>query len=109
AFAGETRLFEARKATIVGQRAQLREQVAQLNQEIDGLGAQLAAKDDTAGLVQRELTRITGLFAQNLTTSDKLTALQRDASDLQGQRGDLVATIARARGKIAETELQILQ
>ncbi len=35
--------------------------------------------------------------------------LQRDQVRLQGERGQLIADIARSRGKIAETELQILQ
>jgi hypothetical protein len=35
--------------------------------------------------------------------------LQRDQTRLQGERGRLIADIARARGKISETELQIIQ
>jgi HlyD family secretion protein len=35
--------------------------------------------------------------------------LQRDQARLQGERGQLIADIARSRGKIAETELQVLQ
>ena len=35
--------------------------------------------------------------------------LQRDQTRLQGERGSLIADIARARGKISETELQIIQ
>ena len=39
----------------------------------------------------------------------RLKQLQRDQARLQGERGQLIAEIARSRGKIAETELQILQ
>lgn len=109
AFAGEGKLFEARRATRKGQSAQLREQIDQLRREIDGLAAQTFAKDDALTLVQKQVVSFTTLFAQNLTTGDKLTALQRDAAELQGQRGELVATIARARGRISEIELQVLQ
>src|SRR5207248_6023194 len=35
--------------------------------------------------------------------------LQPDQSRLQGERGQLIADIARARGRIGETELQIIQ
>ena len=38
-----------------------------------------------------------------------MTALERDAARLEGERGQLVASTASARGKIAETRLQILQ
>ncbi|MFO1185003.1 MAG: HlyD family type I secretion periplasmic adaptor subunit [Bauldia sp.] len=109
AIAGESKLFEARRATRRGQSAQLREQIDQLRKEIDGIAAQAIAKDDALTLVQKQVQSFTALFAQNLTTGDKLTALQRDAAELQGQRGELVATIARARGRISEIELQVLQ
>lgn len=36
-------------------------------------------------------------------------ALQRDQAKLEGERGQFVAEIARARGKIAETNIQLLQ
>ena len=43
AVAGEERLFDSRKTARTGQRAQLRERVAQLNEEVRGLSAQQAA------------------------------------------------------------------
>ena len=39
----------------------------------------------------------------------RLTALERDAARLQGERGQLIAAIAETKGKIAEVELQIIQ
>src|SRR4051794_14637546 len=39
----------------------------------------------------------------------KVTALERDAARLVGERGALVSGVAQARGRITETELQILQ
>jgi HlyD family secretion protein len=38
-----------------------------------------------------------------------VTALERDGARLEGERGQLTASIASAKGKIAETQLQILQ
>jgi HlyD family secretion protein len=38
-----------------------------------------------------------------------MMVLQRDKARLEGERGQYIADIARARGKINETELQILQ
>jgi len=35
--------------------------------------------------------------------------MQREATRLEGERAQLIASIAQARGKIAETELQIIQ
>src|SRR5262249_15541978 len=39
----------------------------------------------------------------------RLRELERDAAQLQGERGEIIAAIAQANGKIAETELQIIQ
>ena len=38
-----------------------------------------------------------------------MTALEREQARLEGERGQLVAAIAQSKGKIAETEIQILQ
>ena len=38
-----------------------------------------------------------------------MTALERDATRLDGERGQLVASIAQAKGKVAELNLQIIQ
>ena len=39
----------------------------------------------------------------------RLTTLERDAARLEGERGQFIAAIAQAKGKITETELQIIQ
>src|SRR5437868_6888606 len=44
ALGGEEKLFDSRRTSRIGQRAQLRERVAQVNEEIGGLSAQLAGK-----------------------------------------------------------------
>ena len=38
-----------------------------------------------------------------------MTALERDAARLEGEHGQLVASVAQAKGKISETELQVIQ
>jgi len=106
---GESRLFASRVAGREGQKAQLRERIAQLGQEIDGLTKQAAAKDREIGLIGHELTGVRDLYAKNLVPLSRVTALERDAARLEGERGQLVASTASARGKIAETELQVIQ
>lgn len=106
---GESRLFAARVAGREGQKAQLRERVDQLRQEIAGLTKQAAAKDREINLIGHELTGVRDLYAKNLVPLSRVTALERDAARLEGERGQLVASTASARGKIAETELQIIQ
>lgn len=106
---GETRLFVSRVAGREGQRKQLRERIQQLNQEIGGLSEQAAAKDREIALIGQELKGVRELFAKNLVPFARVTNLERDATRLEGERGQLIASKASAKGKIAETELQIYQ
>lgn len=106
---GETRLFRSRVAGREGQKAQLRERVQQLREEIKGLTEQVAAKAREVGFITGELQGVRELYAKNLVPLARVNALERDAARLDGERGQLLASTASARGKIAETELQILQ
>jgi len=107
--ASETKLFEVRTTGRVGQKAQLRERITQLNEEIAGLTAQEKAKDQEIALVEKELVGVNSLYDQHLVQISRLTTLQRDAARLNGERAQFVASRAQAKGKITETELQIIQ
>ena len=109
AMAGEAKLFEARKIVRVGQRSQLRERILQSNEEIRGLTSQQDAKEREVKFITDELVGVSELYAKNLVSISRLNTLQRDKARLEGERGQYIAEIARARGKISETELQILQ
>jgi HlyD family secretion protein len=93
---GEQRLFDLRRSARIGQKAQLRERINQSNEEIVGLSAQ-----KTAGV--REL------YQKNLVPLTRLSSLEREATRLGGERGQLAAAIAQAKGKIAELQLQMIQ
>ncbi|MBN8977049.1 MAG: HlyD family type I secretion periplasmic adaptor subunit [Rhizobiales bacterium] len=109
ALAGEEKLFQSRRAARVGQRAQLRERISQSNDEIRGLSAQQAAKEAESGFIADELVGVKSLYDRHLVSISRLMALQRDKARIDGERGQFVAEIARVRGKISETELQIIQ
>jgi HlyD family secretion protein len=105
----ERSLFEARVAAREGQKSQLRKRVSQLQDEITGLKAQQVAKVREAALIARELEGVRELYQKNLVQLTRLSALEREAANLEGQRGQLVAAVAQAEGKIAEISLQIIQ
>ena len=106
--AGERRLFEARRKTTAGQKAQHRERIEQLRHEIMGLSSQRDAKARELGLVREELARLTDMYRRNLLPVTRVLAIQRDEARIDGEHGALVAQIARANGQIGEIELQIL-
>ena len=107
--ASETKLFEVRVNGRSGQKSQLRERVTQLNEEIGGLSAQEEAKNKEIALVEKELIGVRQLYDQHLVQISRLTTLERDAARLSGERAQYIASRAQAKGKITETELQIIQ
>jgi HlyD family secretion protein len=107
--ASEAKLFEVRVNGRVGQKAQLRERITQLNEEIAGLTAQEKAKDQEISLVEKELIGVRDLYDKHLVQMSRLTTLERDAARLSGERAQFIASRAQAKGKITETELQIIQ
>jgi len=107
--AGESRLFDVRKSARVGQKQQLEERIKQLQNEGDGDSAQVSAKVQETTFISRELDGTRTLWEKNLVPISKLTELERNATRIEGERAQLVATLAQVKGKIAETRLQILQ
>jgi HlyD family secretion protein len=107
--ASESKLFEVRTTGRIGQKAQFRERVTQLKEEIAGLEAQEKAKDQEIALVEKELVGVRSLYDQHLVQMTRMTTLERDAARLSGERAQYIASRAQARGKITETELQIIQ
>jgi len=107
--ASEAKLFEARLASRNGQKAQLRQQIEQLKDEISGLAAQREAKTREIELIQRELAGVRELYQKNLVQLPRLTQLERETARIEGERGQIIATMAQARVKTSETELKIIQ
>jgi HlyD family secretion protein len=106
---GERRLLQFRRNSAANRKSQLQRRIAQLQDEIGGLTDQLAAKQKELELIQKELAGVESLWQQQLVAISRFTALQREAARLLGDSGRLKASLAQSRGKIAETELQILQ
>jgi HlyD family secretion protein len=105
----EKKLFEVRSAARVGQKAQLSQRIDQLKEELVGLSAQAAAKSKEIELIQKELAGVKELYDKKLVQISRVTQLERDAARLDGDRGQLIASAAQTKGKITETELQIIQ
>ena len=106
---GERKLFELRSNARTGQKAQLRQRIEQLNEEVRGLKAQRISKEKETKLIEREKDGVYDLWKQKLVPLTKLTELERAAVRLEGEAAQLVAQTAQAAGKISETELQIIQ
>jgi HlyD family secretion protein len=106
---GERKLFELRSTARTGQKAQLRQRIEQLNEEVRGLKAQRQSKEKETKLIDREKEGVYDLWKQKLVPLTKLTELERAAVRLEGEAAQLIAQTAQVAGKISETELQIIQ
>jgi HlyD family secretion protein len=109
ALASERKLFDLRHQDRLGQKRQLQERITQLQQQISGLASQQSAKDKGIALLEQELQGVRDLWQKNLVQLNRLTSLQREEAHLEGERGQIVAQAAEAKGKIAEIQLQIIQ
>jgi HlyD family secretion protein len=105
----ERKLFELRRSSRTGQKSQLGKRITQLEEEIRGHTALQDAKTEEIELIGRELDGVKGLWDKKLIQLNRLTALEREAARLKGERAQSIATTAQAGGKVSETELQIIQ
>jgi membrane fusion protein, type I secretion system len=109
AVVGERKQFETRRTSREGQKSQLRERIVQLGQEVSGYEAQVASKIKQLEWITKELIGVNELWEKNLVPYTRVTSLEREKERLEGERGQLIASIAQTKGKATEIELQILQ
>ena len=108
-FTSEKSLFKARGSARASQKQLLRSRIEQLKQEIEGFTAQIKSKAAQRDLIAGELQGVQSLYEKHLVPLTRLTSLQRDAANLDGEQGQLQSSIAETQGKISEAELQIVQ
>lgn len=106
---GQSEIFVARRNALDGEVSLLAQRTEQLRQEIGGIEAQQQAKTRQVRLIAGELKDLRGLLEKELVPRSRVLSLEREAERLNGERGQHVAEIARARASIGEAELRILQ
>ncbi|GAB4237964.1 MAG: HlyD family type I secretion periplasmic adaptor subunit [Kiloniellaceae bacterium] len=106
---GQESLFEARLATLAGETEIYEQRIAQVGEQISGFRAQQQSKSRQIELIGEELEGLRTLLAKGFAEKPKVLALEREASRLGGERGELIAEIAAAKTSISEAKLQILQ
>jgi HlyD family secretion protein len=109
AMLGERNLFESRRQTRAGKKAQLAERIKEYEHQIAGLKEQQVAFERGIDVRQREMTNLRDLLAKGITSVQRVNELDRDKAQLEAYRGQVVAGQAQAAGSIAEAKLQILQ
>ncbi len=106
---GESNLFASRRRAVEGQKEQLRNRIAQLREEILGLQAQENSKSTEIGMITSELDGMRALMVKNLVPKSRVTSMRREVTRIEGERARLAASVAQTKGRIVETNLQMLQ
>ena len=105
---GEKRLFEGNRVNRDSQKQQLELGIRQIGEEIKGLEAQRASKDDEVALLEVEHEKLKGLADKRLIENTRVYTSNRDRARLLGERGEIDAAMARARTRQSEIRLQII-
>jgi len=104
----EKALFESRRRSTEGRIRIFHKRIAQLNKEISGLQAQVAAEEEQFVLIADERASFEVLFQKGYVGKARLLALKREEAKLKGDRGEHLSLITKARQRIGETELEII-
>jgi HlyD family type I secretion membrane fusion protein len=108
AMEGQTRLFQQRRDSLASEIAILNNRRAQYLQIVVGHEAQLASIKKQTVLIDEEQAAVQTLFDKGLAPLPKLLALKRTRVALDGQRGELLSSIAENRLRASEVDMEIL-
>ena len=105
---GETRLFTGNKTARDSQKEQLELSIDQTGEEIRGMEARLAAKEEEIKLVGAEREKLQSLFDRKIVEYQRVYSAQRDYARIMGEQGEIQASIARAKVRTSEIRVQII-
>ncbi len=104
---GQVSIFNAHRQAMVGQKLILQQRIAVLNEEIVGLKGKIKAQTRQLELIREEIKDVQKLYRQGLAKKTRLLALQRSEAEIEGDRGENLAMIARAGERVLEARLRI--
>lgn len=102
-------IFDARRKFLAGQERIAERRIAQLREEVTGLEAQIRSQFSQLALIADEVGGLERLLEKGFARRPRLLALQREAEDIRGAQAQNRAAVARAREKIGEIELSVLE
>ncbi|GHF34555.1 HlyD family type I secretion periplasmic adaptor subunit [Seohaeicola zhoushanensis] len=106
---GQQRLFVARRESIQKEVEQLDKRRGQIRNQINGIGAQQTSMRKQLELIDVELNNQESLLKRGLAQAGTVLNLQRNAANLEGSLGELVASQAQAEGRITEIDIEVLK
>ncbi len=104
---GQINVFRARREALISQVAIEEAGIAQISAEIEGLEGQIRAESTQLTLIADEIEIVEWLDAKGLARKPRLRELQRKAAEIEGNRSQRQAAIARAMQAIGAAKLRI--
>ncbi len=101
-------LFETQRDLQLGKLDSLKQRIEQSREEIVGLQAQIRSAEGQLAYMNEEILSVRELLKEGLATKPRLLALERQAEELRGIRGQNMALIAKAKQTIAGAEMDVI-
>lgn len=108
AMTAERHVFTARREQLEGQTKILQQKSGQLDEEIHGLNAEIKAQETQLRLISEEIGAVQLMVNRGLEPKPKLLALQRQAAEIDGMRGQNIAKVAEAKQQQGEAQLRVI-
>ncbi|MGH6905490.1 MAG: HlyD family type I secretion periplasmic adaptor subunit [Geminicoccaceae bacterium] len=108
AMVAQRALFATRAKALADRKGILGSRIEQLREEIAGLEAQIRADGRQIELIDEEIAGVEQLYRKGLERKSRLLALKRARADIEGNRAERRARIARSEQAIGEAELQVI-
>ncbi|MEM8844872.1 MAG: HlyD family type I secretion periplasmic adaptor subunit [Pseudomonadota bacterium] len=103
----QTSIFLARKNSLEEQTAILSKRIAQYEAELSGLSQLESSQNDEIALFEEEIKSNQNLYDEGLVPMSRLRTLQREMTELMGERSQNIANKAKIRQNISEVQLEI--
>ena len=101
-------IFQNDKRTYDDHLKILHQRIAQLEDQIRGQQAQVESNSEQLKFVDKELDALKELDKKRYADKPRIWALERESAKLEGNRGELIASISQSQQKIGETQQQII-
>ena len=105
----QQRLFNTRRAALLGEASILRENILGAEEQLKGLRQIQGSRSAQVNFLKQEMVGVRSLAAEGYVTRNRLLELERNGADLNAALSQNIADIGRTRNQIAELKLRILQ
>lgn len=104
----ERHLFDVRRKALADQIRALQEQIEEARKEVASVTEQIQSEARAVDFLREELAANEGLYNDKFISKARLLALKRELAQTEALRSEHVADIAKAKQKLSELDLRIL-